>query len=222
MPTHPGPFARARLRRALPLWLVLASLFIGLVATAASVVVASYRFEFYNPFPTPRATTQWSAVVRLPSHTDVVLGTFQRGVAFWASNTEPGAPQLAFLGEQYEEVDATGDRRPPFARAKYKGCVQYISCWRAGWPCLAAEGRSVRSFPTGPGTPTITRAWLTTRRSGGYPVDIPLRPIWTGVLANTLLYAAPTLALLATTRLGLLCRAEPPKTPARPLPRLRL
>ena len=44
--TDATPPRRRHLRRVLPIWLVLASLALGPLATAASVVEASYRFAW--------------------------------------------------------------------------------------------------------------------------------------------------------------------------------
>lgn len=68
-------------------------------------------------------------------------------------------------------------------------------CW-SGFPFRAAVGWW--SYP-GP-LDTLVR-WQDRSRVGHtWVVAIPLRPIWPGLLANTLFYAALTLALLAGLR----------------------
>lgn len=95
-------------------------------------------------------------------------------------------------GAHFDFIDPADDPRPAFAVAPGERwyVLEYTS---AGWPWLAAEGRNVR----GSGPPEflleVTVFWKDR--------SIPLRPIWPGLLANTLFYATITLALLAGLRL---------------------
>ena len=198
-----------RLRRVLPIWLVLLSLALGLLATAASVWVASSRHKRHDPFNVP-PVTQWTACVLGEDRHDIVVGSFGMGVEFWASSTYAGRSRPSRLDAHYASVGPADDLRPPFARAETTTRSRSVHCLRAGWPLLAAEGRHVHSFAGQGAGRKVEAEWIVRASSGTDMSFVPLRPIPLGVLANTLFYATPTptptptLILLATVRLGLI------------------
>lgn len=88
------------------------------------------------------------------------------------------------------------DPRPRFARRDHTGHDQSIIYEASGWPLPAAAGRVIMD-----GSPaTVWGEWQLPVRVGPLSLAIPLRPIWTGLLGNTLFYGSITLALLIVLR----------------------
>ena len=195
-----------RLRRVSPMWLVLASLALGLLATAASVIRGSRHIceaIFFTSGPGPVA---WEAEIDHGEHVERVVRFAQRGGEVWASRSEPSTPRPVWVGQYYPSTDAGDDLRPAFARTPHRNFEQSIWCIRAGWPFLAAEGRDVYGFPP-PGSEvarTHEVSWLTRKTATSATAYIPFRPIWPGLLANTLFYAVPAALLLTALRFAAL------------------
>lgn len=205
---------RRHLRRMLPVWLVLASLALGLLATAASVVEASYRFARWNNVFGFQPVA-WSAEIDHGDRIESVLCYGERGIErwhWWPGPFDPDprdlTPDMAshvWPGPMPVDIDAKDDPRPAMARVPDPGYESNPRYLRAGWPFFAAEGREIYGFPTGTSTGrTHEVIGLTTVRIGRRHVEIPLRPIWPGLLGNTLLYAVPAALVLSALRLVVL------------------
>lgn len=208
------PPRRRHLRRVLPIWLVLASLALGLLATAASVVEASYRFAWWNGVLGFRPVA-WAADIYYEDRVESVVCYAEWGMERW--HWDPGpfdpdprdlAPDLArhtWPGTMPVDIDAKDDPRPAMARVPDPGYESNPRYFRAGWPFFAAEGREIYGFPTGTSAGrTHEVIGLTTVRIYGRYVEVPLRPIWPGVLGNTLFYAVPAALVLSALRVVVL------------------
>ena len=109
-----------------------------------------------------------------------------------------GGPMPAFIRPE-------DDPRPAMARVPDPGYESQPRYFRAGWPLFAAAGREIYGFPTGSSAGrTHEVIGLTTVRIYGRYVEIPLRPIWPGVLGNTLFYAVPAALVLSALRVVVL------------------
>jgi hypothetical protein len=88
------------------------------------------------------------------------------------------------------------DPRPRYARRDYTGHEQSIVSVASGWPFDAATGRAIMD-----GSPSsVWNEWLFRVHLGQRFLATPLRPIWAGLLGNTLFYGSITLALLIVLR----------------------
>lgn len=203
-----------RTRRVLPVWLVLASLALGLLATAASVVEASYRYARWQ-FVLGFQPVAWSAEIDHGDRFESVMCFAERGVERWHWDPGPFAPDPRELtqamadhmwsGPMPVDIGPEDDPRPALARVPDPGYETNPRYLRAGWPFFAAQGREIYGFPTGTSVGrTHELIGLTTVKIGRRYVDIPYRPIWPGLLANTLFYAVPAALLLTALRFAAL------------------
>ncbi len=201
-------------RRVLPVWLVLASLALGLLATAASVDEASYRYARWQ-FVLGFQPVAWSAEIDHGDRFESVMCFAERGVECWHWDPGPFAPYPRELtqamadhmwsGPMPVDIGPEDDPRPAMARVPDPGYETNPLYLRAGWPLFAAQGREIYGFPTGTSVGrTHELIGLMPVKIGRRYVDIPYRPIWPGVLGNLLFYTTPALVLLASMRLGLL------------------
>lgn len=195
-----------RLRRVLPIWLVLASLALGLLATAASVAVGAYLLDRETAHGVPFHLQRWEGLIDRRTHLVAISCIGRPGAESWDIEMLPIHPDTEDRSRGFmPTIDPADDRRPAMARVPYRGMEAYAWYSRAGWPLLAAEGIHAERYDmvaTGEVFSTIDGlAWA---KYNGDPLDIPMRPLPLGVLANTLFYATPTLILLATFRLTLI------------------
>lgn len=191
-----------RLRRVLPVWLVLLSLAVGLLATVASVPIASWYFvhRIHNGW-TPTFASRVRIDHELYYEYVSLLNSF--GHEYWWTTAFEYPAHNGIV--DYRTIEPAEARLPAFARVPYPGYAHTTDYYCSGWPLLAAEGREVSGSPSGTVAGRTRRAdWLMTVSTQGLPIQIPLRPIWPGVLGNLLFYTMPALVLLASMRLGLL------------------
>lgn len=97
-------------------------------------------------------------------------------------------------GPEFERPVA--DPRPHYARRAYTGHVQSIVSTSAGWPWSAASGRGLLD-----GTPSrVWSEWQSAVKLGSLTMRVPVRPIWPGLLANTVFYAGALFGVLVCLR----------------------
>lgn len=174
MATTPSPRHRIITAR-----IVLVSVVVGVVLAVASVPVAAFVVT----------QSYWAGRNGILNDEEPASLTEVRSIGFQMLEVHVGY----HTGAHFRMLDPTDDPRPPYARpAIYPGFMLWYV--RAGWPWFAAEGRKLQRDPT-PGflveTTIFANRWW-----------IPLRPIWPGLLANTLFYAALVFLPLAGLRLA--------------------
>lgn len=113
--------------------------------------------------------------------------------AHWESSIVPTG-MFDAPGPEFERP--ASDPRPLHSRRAFTGHVQSIVSTSAGWPWQAGQGRAIMD-----GTPSrVWREGIPTVTIGPVAFKLPLRPIWLGLLGNTLFYAAIVLVMLVALR----------------------
>ncbi|UYV11518.1 MAG: hypothetical protein NCW75_09415 [Phycisphaera sp.] len=172
--------------------MVLVSVVVGMVLAVGSVPVGKIVSD--RVLRTPNAQA-WQGRFWLNEGDHQIFVYHRRDPfrAHWESSIVPAGMADA-PGPEFERP--ASDPRPMYARRAFTGHVQSIVSTSAGWPWLAAQGRGVMD-----GTPSrVWREGIPTVAIGPVAFKLPLRPIWPGLLANTLFYAALTLSLMAGWR----------------------
>ena len=177
--------------RIVTLRVVVVSVVVGVVLAVGSVPVAA-AIVYGVLWTTVVAHTQFEdRAASMEAFRAVGFGT-----EFWFVSAN-GAWALKDLRDVSEAPLEATDPRPGHARPAWGGTpanASYLHV-RHGWPWHAAEGREVHA----PGQPSA-RAWATYWNIGPGRHLVPMAPVWPGLLANTLFYAALTLALLMGLR----------------------
>ncbi len=140
----------------------------------------------------PATTTQTATSTRM-----TITMSDRRGVIMRLRGSTRAAPSYAnqFLEGPNELEPHASDPRPAFLRPPPPEGYTTVEALSAGWPWHAAYGLRYR----GRGQPTLESGLvaLPLGRTGPQANDVmPWRPIWPGLAANTLVYAALLLAPL--------------------------
>lgn len=170
--------------------MVVAALLVGVVLAVGSVPVAAYSY-IKVALHTPLADRHISEVEF------VADGYYLRveresGVGWkeWFTTRTSEDEALDWSDQPMEELLRTEDPRPAFARAplSYPGRYVFTRHLASGWPLPSAKGRILHQDYVGSGNGD--RQGLVAAKLGKTRLSIPVRPIWPGLLANTLFYAA--------------------------------
>lgn len=167
---------------------VVAGVVLAVVSVPASVLVSS---KVLHTWKAPAFQKQYW--LDEGDHQIYIYHRHNPFYAHWESSIVP----LGMYGEPEPEFQRpASDPRPRYARRAFTGHVQSTVSMSAGWPRLAAQGRAVMD-----GTPpTFWDEGVRTVKLGTFFMHLPYRPIWLGLLGNTLFYATITLALLVLLR----------------------
>jgi hypothetical protein len=189
---------------------VVKSLIVGLVLAITSVpvtaVVASLvqharqqqqqqRQQTQTPPPAPDYV--WI------STPESFVGFYRTGVpggVVWSSLAMEPKPPGVVLADGYTVIDAADDPRPVFARPDYPGYMRGYSYTACGWPLRAAEGRFVINSGPSPATSVSRHERMYEVGFAGMSAEIPLRPIWLGLVGNTFFYGAVAFVPLVAWR----------------------
>ncbi|MEQ9096198.1 MAG: hypothetical protein RIE32_08050 [Phycisphaerales bacterium] len=175
--------AMTRRHRMLTWRMVLAALLVGVVLAVVSVPVAAVIAA------NTRNSGPGLMGFYLGADHVVLVYKFEHPASVrWLSNCYP--PDDVFDAKP-------GDPRPAFARTRYTASADRVECWRAGWPAIAAQGRIVTRY--GEASAKHSQGLLAATLAGK-DIAFPWRPIWPGLLANTLFYAALALTPMALLR----------------------
>ena len=174
------PSARTRRHRMLTWRMVVAALLVGLVLAVGSVPVAVIGTQGPHWPAPPPVRTVYGVIVSAERATLVSLDR-QPGYRLWTSWTDTTDrvvsfdPAASLLGD---------DPRPQSAIATASERDQMSEWISAGWPIRSAWGKAWWSLhpPQLDGLIEIVIS--------GHRTYIPTNPIWPGLLANTLFYAA--------------------------------
>lgn len=184
-------------------WRVAAAcLLIGLALSVASVPVAAVASQAWGPWRGPNAAIGWTEV--LPDGGVYTLGERHRGERDFSHTPWSGLMRYRTsrqipVGHPYERNFLEGpnakrpleaDPRPRFLRREPPPGYSLVGGYSAGWPWHAAHSLEF-SEPADPRVPWITRGQAPLMLSRSYV--IPVLPIWSGLLGNTLLYGGALL-----------------------------
>ncbi|MEQ8844716.1 MAG: hypothetical protein RIB58_07660 [Phycisphaerales bacterium] len=181
--------------------MLLVSIVVGVLLAVASVPVAAMAVLVTRPnwqsYPPP---THWEGGIQREDHVEFIA--MHQGLleSYWETRQipEPVDPKLRSLLPRW--VEPRQDPRPGYARWRYPGIDVGVHVYAYGWPTRGAYGRmSYAAAPSGAFGHSYDGLVETRMKSN--LVRFPLRPIWPGLLANTLFYATIILALLVGLRL---------------------
>lgn len=187
---------------------VVVCLVLGALLSAVSVPVSAVAHRRWG---TPLYQQQGAIDVYV-EHEDYFLvtsWTWDVGAGSWFTvydELPPGSSVQAsalFSGQQR----ANEEPRPAFARLGFPGRTRTVGVFQNGFPFFAAQGRRTSTKgPTSWMDGTSSDEWLLFPAIRGVFYIVPLRPMWFGMLANTVVYAALALGLMAAWRLWRRCR----------------
>lgn len=178
--------------------LVLAMSSVPVAATVMSVAINAQQQQRQQA-QTPQPAPDYKWISTQESLVGFYRTDLPGGVVWFSLAMEPNG-QFVNLADRYSVIDAADDPRPLYARPDYPGYMHGYSYRACGWPRPAAEGRFV--INNGPSQATSVSRYerMYVVSFAGQDAQIPLRPIWLGVLANTLFYTVLTLPVLAAGR----------------------
>ena len=124
--------------------------------------------------------------------------TSTTGVAWVGRVCEERSVDCGALTEAGIRYRGVGYDAVIFLRVESKLLVEELSYWRIGLPYLSVQGSHYYELLPGPRNSDAFFFALPSpvRGGGGMLKILPLRPIWPGFLANTLIFAAPLWLLI--------------------------
>jgi len=170
------------------------------VLAVASVPVAAIVARVHQARQASFPVAHWEGDIDRGDHVEMISRHDWLGQRMWATQWCPKPLEPAWQRSLSGWIEPADDPRPAFTWYPYPGNAQAVYVHSFGWPWHGGIGRAI-----------------TQRNSSGWSgfnndalVDVPFRstfvrfplvPIWSGLLANTLFYAAITLAMLVGVRL---------------------
>ncbi len=151
------------------------------------------------PAPTPVATFDWMWISTPRALVGFYRTDLPGGVAWDSTATYP-LPEDVWPSAEWPVIEPADDPRPRFARPDFPGYPRGYGYLASGWPLPAAEGRHVIDHGPSPSTQGFRYERMYVLGFAGLDAEIPLRPIWLGLAANTVFYAAMTFPVLVVWR----------------------
>ena len=178
--------------------MVVAALLVGVVLAVGSVPVAA--FVAWRAAATTHVMRALDVWIYTPQSTIGIQRIDLPGGRRWVSDAlEPLPDAVDQQQSPWAELEPAEDPRPEWSRPEYPGYTRSFDYFASGWPARAAEGRRVNDH--GPTSPVERQEWLVAvDLSPEWFAWVPLRPIWPGLLANTLFYAAIALMPMVLLR----------------------
>lgn len=182
--------------------MVATSLALGLLLAVLSVPLSAAVLNHQARF-VPQTGTNWPTFAlaeyfKQDGHVVLVLRQeFLTGTT-WESSVSPESSTLTLhrVAGTLNAKLVQRDARPKAIRAPLDGRDHTRYAISVGWPFEAAVGTRGWSM----GGPAVQRSGLASIRLFGHWWSVPYRPLWLGLLGNTLFYAAIAFAILVWWR----------------------
>ncbi|MFI4882112.1 MAG: hypothetical protein ACIAQU_05960 [Phycisphaerales bacterium JB064] len=189
----------ARPHRIVTRRMLVVSVVVGVVLAVVSVPVAAIAGHVQQAVQSGFPDPDWEGDIDRGDHVEMISRWRWIGQRMWATQWCPRPLEPAWQRQLSGWIEPADDPRPAFARRPYQGDAQAVYTHSFGWPWHGGIGRAT--------TQRSPAGWSPFHYEGlvevpfrSTTVRFPLRPIWSGLLANTLFYTAITLGLLVGVR----------------------
>ncbi len=186
--------------RIVSLRMLIASVVVGMLLAVASVPVAAMVARVHHASQASYPDAHWEGDIDRGDHIEMISRNDWFGQRLWATHWCPKPLEPAEQRLLSGWINPGNDPRPDFARLPYPGDAQAVYALSFGWPWYGGMGRAVTRRTSSRWSAFHLDELVEVSFLSTY-VNLPLRPIWPGLIANTLFYATLAIAVLASLRL---------------------
>lgn len=187
----------AKARHRILTWrMVVAALLVGVVLAVVSVPVAAYALDHRASVDEDRVKGFY---FRTDGHEVLVRRVAYFAATLWDTSSRPAGPDMSLVHMQYglRASQHPPDGQPVVSKTSLDRQHHNVRYIQIGWPFRAAYGTWEQRFSQ-PTTRRVVGIYEPTIR--GRERTFPYLPLWPGLLANTLFYAALALTPMVLLR----------------------